>query len=372
MRRRRGAISSRSSRRSPRRPPSRLTTVVLRRRDAERVSRRRRRALLAALRERFALPAGAEFTVEANPDRGLCAGFAAYRAAGITRISFGVQSFDPAELRELGRRHIAADVGAAVDAARAARFRQHLARPDVRSARGRRWPRGGARSKRRSRRSRARVDLRPDRRGGHALREVVRTRAGRVRRRGQAATLRRRDRLLEARASSTTRSATSRCPASVRATTPTTGRTATYLGFGVGAASYRGGVRSTATRDLRAYEAAAAAGDPVPADEERLGARPGRRSGDAGAADGARGRRAGLCGTVRRRLFSTTIAPVIAEMRSLGLLDADGGRVALTRRGRFLANEVCAAFIEPALGRAPDARHLHGAAAGACSRSSSG
>jgi oxygen-independent coproporphyrinogen-3 oxidase len=51
--------------------------------------------LVARLRERFAPSGFAETTVEMNPDPDLCtpAVFAAYRAAGIDRISFGVQSF---------------------------------------------------------------------------------------------------------------------------------------------------------------------------------------------------------------------------------------------------------------------------------------
>jgi len=77
-------------------------------------------ALVAAVRERFGLAPGAEVTLEANPgpdDRGDLAGFA---RAGVNRLSLGAQSFDDAELRRLGRRHRAADVGEAVAAARAA------------------------------------------------------------------------------------------------------------------------------------------------------------------------------------------------------------------------------------------------------------
>ncbi|HXF34917.1 MAG TPA: radical SAM protein, partial [Candidatus Acidoferrales bacterium] len=78
--------------------------------------------LVERLRDRFSLPDGAEATMEANPDRALCSELHRVRAAGINRISFGVQSFDPAELRALGRRHEPADVAAAVAGARAAGF----------------------------------------------------------------------------------------------------------------------------------------------------------------------------------------------------------------------------------------------------------
>jgi oxygen-independent coproporphyrinogen III oxidase len=77
-------------------------------------------ALLARIRARFGLAPGAEVTLEANPgpdERGDLAGFA---AAGVTRLSIGAQSLVPAELRRLGRRHAAADVGHTVSAARAA------------------------------------------------------------------------------------------------------------------------------------------------------------------------------------------------------------------------------------------------------------
>jgi oxygen-independent coproporphyrinogen-3 oxidase len=74
-------------------------------------------ALLEGIGRRFGLTAGAEVTIEANPgpdERGDLAGF---RAAGVTRISFGAQSLDAAGLRRLGRRHRPGDVLDAVEAA---------------------------------------------------------------------------------------------------------------------------------------------------------------------------------------------------------------------------------------------------------------
>ncbi|WP_242346427.1 radical SAM family heme chaperone HemW [Anaeromyxobacter terrae] len=62
-------------------------------------------ALLAALRERFALPARAEVTIEANPESTDRAKLRAWRAAGVNRVSVGAQSFDPGVLAKLGRRH---------------------------------------------------------------------------------------------------------------------------------------------------------------------------------------------------------------------------------------------------------------------------
>ena len=74
--------------------------------------------LLARVRERFAIAPGAEVTLEANPGPDERGDAAAWRRAGITRISFGAQSLDDAELRRLGRRHRAADVATAVVGAR--------------------------------------------------------------------------------------------------------------------------------------------------------------------------------------------------------------------------------------------------------------
>ena len=72
------------------------------------------------MRDRFDIAPGAEITLEANPGPDERGDPAAWRRAGITRISFGAQSLDDAELRRLGRRHRATDVAAAVEGAREA------------------------------------------------------------------------------------------------------------------------------------------------------------------------------------------------------------------------------------------------------------
>jgi oxygen-independent coproporphyrinogen III oxidase len=78
--------------------------------------------LIAACREHFAVPAGAEVTMEANPETVTSERLAAYRAAGVTRLSFGVQSFRDEELRRLSRLHGAARAREAVAEARSAGF----------------------------------------------------------------------------------------------------------------------------------------------------------------------------------------------------------------------------------------------------------
>lgn len=76
-------------------------------------------AVLDAARAHFAVDPEAEITLEANPGDLDAERVRAYRRAGINRLSLGVQSFDDALLRLLGRRHTGAEAVAAVRAARA-------------------------------------------------------------------------------------------------------------------------------------------------------------------------------------------------------------------------------------------------------------
>jgi len=64
----------------------------------------------------------AEVTVECNPDTVDRAKLAAYRAGGVNRLSFGVQSMQPHVLRSLGRTHDPDNVVAAIASARGAGF----------------------------------------------------------------------------------------------------------------------------------------------------------------------------------------------------------------------------------------------------------
>jgi putative oxygen-independent coproporphyrinogen III oxidase len=66
--------------------------------------------------------AGAEVTVECNPDSVDRAKLAAYRRAGVNRLSFGMQSIRPHVLASLGRTHEPANVVRAVEGARDAGF----------------------------------------------------------------------------------------------------------------------------------------------------------------------------------------------------------------------------------------------------------
>ena len=70
--------------------------------------------LIADIRARLPLVADCEITLEANPGTFERERFRAFRAAGVTRLSIGVQSFDDAQLRAIGRVHDAAQARAAV------------------------------------------------------------------------------------------------------------------------------------------------------------------------------------------------------------------------------------------------------------------
>jgi putative oxygen-independent coproporphyrinogen III oxidase len=70
--------------------------------------------LLAGVRARLRLEPGAEVTLEANPGTFEKDRFKAFRAAGVTRLSIGVQSFDDTHLKVLGRVHDRAQALAAI------------------------------------------------------------------------------------------------------------------------------------------------------------------------------------------------------------------------------------------------------------------
>ncbi|MGL6108466.1 MAG: radical SAM family heme chaperone HemW [Rubrivivax sp.] len=74
--------------------------------------------LLGDIRARLPLVPDCEITLEANPGTFECERFRAFRGAGVTRLSIGVQSFHDASLQAIGRVHDAAQARAAVEEAR--------------------------------------------------------------------------------------------------------------------------------------------------------------------------------------------------------------------------------------------------------------
>ena len=106
--------------------------------------------LLAAILDAVPRRPGAEVTVECNPEDVDPARLAAYRAAGVTRISLGVQSTVPHVLAGLGRRHGSDQVAEAAEAVAGGRLRVVEHGPDHRG-RGRERRRLGAEPRRRAR-----------------------------------------------------------------------------------------------------------------------------------------------------------------------------------------------------------------------------
>ena len=78
--------------------------------------------LIKACRDTYVVDPHAEITLETNPETASAERLAAFKTAGVTRLSFGVQSFNDAELARLGRIHSAERAKAAVRTANASGF----------------------------------------------------------------------------------------------------------------------------------------------------------------------------------------------------------------------------------------------------------
>jgi putative oxygen-independent coproporphyrinogen III oxidase len=76
-------------------------------------------AVIDAVARHWHVAPGAEISLEANPTSVEATRFRGYRAAGVNRVSLGVQALDDSVLAELGRKHTAQEALAAVGVARA-------------------------------------------------------------------------------------------------------------------------------------------------------------------------------------------------------------------------------------------------------------
>jgi putative oxygen-independent coproporphyrinogen III oxidase len=74
-------------------------------------------AILEAIGKHWPIAPDVEVTLEANPSSVEAARFRDYRAAGVNRVSIGVQSFNDAALKALGRLHNSAEASNAIDVA---------------------------------------------------------------------------------------------------------------------------------------------------------------------------------------------------------------------------------------------------------------
>lgn len=303
-------------------------------------------ALIAQLRRAFPGPADRETTIEVNPELVRAQDVRTYREAGINRLSIGVQSFVPQEIRTLGRRHTADDVERVVRAAREGGMQSVSI--DLMFAVPGQTPQSWRASLETA------IGLGVDHVSAYGLTVESGTPYEQWQTREPSAFF---DDTREAElygiAIDVLESAgfeqyeiSNFARAGHRsAHNGNYWENGEYVGLGVGAASYLCGVRSVHTRNLETYIAAAMQGSPIPGESERLeGA---KRAGEAVML--ALRTAQGVClASFKERYgldFLSFYAPVVQQYRSLGLLEADATHVRLTRRGRFLANDVCAAFV---------------------------
>src|SRR5579884_134187 len=302
--------------------------------------------LLADLRERFPGPAGRETTIEVNPELVQPEDLAAYRDAGVTRISIGVQSFVPEEIRTLGRKHSVEQVRSVVRAARDARI-QSISIDLIFAVPGQ-TPETWAHSLRTA------IELGVDHISTYGLTIEAGTPYERWQERVPQAFFddAREADLYDIAIETLERAGFEHYEISNFARPGHRSKhnanywaNGAYVGLGVGAASYLAGVRSVHTRDLETYVDAALEGRAIPNESEQLeGA---KRAGEAAMLALRTSQGVSLQGFKERYGvdFLEFYAPVIERYREDGLLEVDATHARLTRRGRFVANDVCAAFV---------------------------
>jgi oxygen-independent coproporphyrinogen-3 oxidase len=306
-------------------------------------------ALILRLCERFETPPDAEISIECNPDLALCEGFDAYRRAGVSRLSLGVQSFDAAELQTLGRRHAPGDVTEVVRRARGAGF-ENLSLDLIFAVPGQTlesWRRTLD----------AALALDPNHVSTYGLTvELGTPYAGWQQREPGAFPAQELEADLYGAAIERLGAAgyehyeisNFARPGFRSAHNANYWANGAYVGLGVGAASYLAGLRGTHTRDLAAYTEAALRGAPIPGELERLeGA---ARAGEAAMLALRTVEGVELASFAERYGidFLSFYSVPVREMSEAGMLEVTTNYVRLSRRGRFLANAVCAAFLAAA------------------------
>ncbi|HTX55869.1 MAG TPA: radical SAM family heme chaperone HemW [Candidatus Acidoferrales bacterium] len=303
-------------------------------------------ALTDLLVLRFPSAAGREISIELNPELVRDGDFATYAAAGIDRVSIGVQSFDSAEIATLGRKHTPAEVGRAVSGARDAGIRSVSI--DLIFAVPGQTPRSWERS------LDSALELGADHISTYGLTIEDGTPFARWHEREPAAFA---DDALEAELYALAIDRLEGAgyehyeisnfarPGHRCAHNQNYWKNGEYLGFGVGAASYRDGERRLHTRDLRTYIAAASAGLPIPGEAERLC---GIKAVGEAIMIALRTAQGVALAEFKERYgvdVAERYAPVVARYVSDGLLERTDDRIILTKRGRFFANDVCGAFV---------------------------
>lgn len=307
--------------------------------DGETIAR-----LVGLLEDRFEV--ATERSIEVNPELVRDGDLPRYRQAGIARLSVGVQSFESDEIRTLGRKHTGDMVEAVVAAARAAGM-DSVSLDLIYGVPGQ-TPASWERSLRRA------IALEVDHISAYGLtvEEGTPYAAWRAR---ESAIFPDDEReaelyglaidLLQAAGYQQYEVSNFARPGHQCAHNLNYWANGEYVGLGVGAASYRDGVRWVHTRSLEEYVAAALAGRPIPSEAERLEGR--RRAGEAMML--ALRTVQGVRLTDFKERYGIDVIedydPVVTQLARTGLLERTTDALRLTRRGRFLANDVCGAFI---------------------------
>ncbi|MBV8375129.1 MAG: radical SAM family heme chaperone HemW [Candidatus Eremiobacteraeota bacterium] len=303
--------------------------------------------LLCRLQEHFPAPVEErEITIEINPELVREGDFDRYRKAGVTRVSIGVQSFEEREIAVLGRKHSFEDVRSAVAGARVAGIASisidliFAVPSQTRES----WCRSIDRA----------LALGIDHVSAYALTVEEGTPFAAWRRREPAAFFDdTREAELYAIAIRSLQAAGyeqyeisnfarqgHRCKHNQNYWA-----NGEYLGLGVGAASYRSGERSVHTRSLQVYIDAALSGNPVPSEAERLDGL--KRTGEAIMLALRTAQGVGLQEFKERYGIDVLehYAPIVSRFSRAGLLERTDEFMRLTERGRFVANDVCGAFV---------------------------
>ncbi len=326
--------------------PAEVDSVYLGGGTPSRLPPKRFRDILRAVHERFDVAPAAEVTLEANPEDLDDARLAAFREAGATRLSLGVQSLDDVVLRAAGRGHGGAEALAAVERARRAGF-ERVSVDLIAGLPGERLERWG-RSVRRA------AEAGPDHVSVYLLETDKDSPLGRSIRAGRARAPDD-DALAEAYAATVETLAESGFPAYEISNFAPPGargrhnlkywRDVPYAAFGLGAHAYFAGARRANRRDLGGYLADLAAGrdpaasvdawDPIRRVEEALFL--GLRVVD-GVDLGTLGARYGVD-------LLRAYGEVWERAIDAGLLRIEGDRATLTAEGRVRSNEVFAEIV---------------------------
>ena len=302
--------------------------------------------ILDVCRDSFGVDPSVEVSLEVNPESATMSRLTGWRESGVTRLSFGVQSFRDAELQRLGRRHTATRAKDAVRAARTAGYDDisldlMLWLPGQTAAHSREsietllelapdhaslyllelYPNAPLREDM----ARAGWSLAPDEDAAQMYLDALEATDGggyeqyeisNVSRPGQ------------------------QCRHNLKYW-----RDGEWLGFGCGAHSTRGGARWRNLSETSRYIETVTAGRPATVDQRSLS--PPERLGDV-LFTGLRLTEGLDLESIRRhhgvavmRKYGTELAPFIAD----GLLIHEFGRLQLTRQGMLVANEIMGTFV---------------------------